>query len=243
MDDWGFERTCRGQARRAAAVRRPARHRQDAGRRGGRRSARCRPARASTCRRSSRSGSARPRRTWPRCSTRPRRPGAVLFFDEADALFGKRTEVSDAHDRYANLETAYLLQRLERVRRRRRARHQPAAEHRRARSCAGSSSSSSSPSRRRRNAPRSGAGTSRRRRRLAADVDLAVAGRTVPDVRRADPQRRVGRRLPRGCRRRRDHRRASAARHSCTSTRRRAARVRFRSRDFEGGRPWLTRQP
>jgi hypothetical protein len=37
----------------------------------------------------------------------------VLFFDEADALFGKRTEVSDAHDRYANIETAYLLQRLE----------------------------------------------------------------------------------------------------------------------------------
>ena len=39
---------------------------------------------------------------------------AVLFFDEADALFSNRTEVSDAHDRYANLETAYLLQRLER---------------------------------------------------------------------------------------------------------------------------------
>jgi shikimate kinase len=38
---------------------------------------------------------------------------AVLFFDEADALFGKRTEVKDAHDRYANLETAYLLQRIE----------------------------------------------------------------------------------------------------------------------------------
>lgn len=38
---------------------------------------------------------------------------AVLLFDEADALFGKRTEVSDAHDRYANLETAYLLARLE----------------------------------------------------------------------------------------------------------------------------------
>lgn len=37
----------------------------------------------------------------------------VLFFDEADALFGKRTEVKDAHDRYANLETAYLLQRIE----------------------------------------------------------------------------------------------------------------------------------
>lgn len=42
------------------------------------------------------------------------RDGAVLFFDEADALFGKRTEVGDARDRYANLETAYLLSRLER---------------------------------------------------------------------------------------------------------------------------------
>lgn len=39
---------------------------------------------------------------------------AVIFFDEADALFGKRTQVSDAHDRYANIETSYLLQRIER---------------------------------------------------------------------------------------------------------------------------------
>ncbi|MEV8509053.1 ATP-binding protein [Actinoplanes sp. NPDC051475] len=38
---------------------------------------------------------------------------AILFFDEADALFGKRTEVSDAHDRYANIETSYLLQQME----------------------------------------------------------------------------------------------------------------------------------
>ncbi len=38
---------------------------------------------------------------------------AMLLFDEADALFGKRTEVKDAHDRYANIETAYLLQRIE----------------------------------------------------------------------------------------------------------------------------------
>jgi SpoVK/Ycf46/Vps4 family AAA+-type ATPase len=37
----------------------------------------------------------------------------VLLFDEADALFGKRSEVHDAHDRYANVETAYLLQRME----------------------------------------------------------------------------------------------------------------------------------
>jgi SpoVK/Ycf46/Vps4 family AAA+-type ATPase len=38
---------------------------------------------------------------------------AVLFFDEADALFGKRSEVKDAHDRYANIEIAYLLQKME----------------------------------------------------------------------------------------------------------------------------------
>lgn len=39
--------------------------------------------------------------------------GAILFFDEADALFGKRSEVKDAHDRYANIEVAYLLQKIE----------------------------------------------------------------------------------------------------------------------------------
>ena len=38
----------------------------------------------------------------------------ILFFDEADSLFGRRTEVSDAHDRYANLEISYLLERMER---------------------------------------------------------------------------------------------------------------------------------
>ncbi|WP_374263083.1 ATP-binding protein, partial [Zoogloea sp.] len=38
---------------------------------------------------------------------------ALLFFDEADALFGRRTNVQDAHDRYANIEVNYLLQRLE----------------------------------------------------------------------------------------------------------------------------------
>lgn len=37
----------------------------------------------------------------------------ILFFDEADALFGKRTNISDAHDRYANQEVSYLLQRVE----------------------------------------------------------------------------------------------------------------------------------
>jgi hypothetical protein len=42
------------------------------------------------------------------------RAPAVLFFDEADALFGRRTQVSDAHDRFANIEIDYLLQRMER---------------------------------------------------------------------------------------------------------------------------------
>jgi hypothetical protein len=40
--------------------------------------------------------------------------GALLFFDEADALFGNRTQVKDAHDRFANIEIDYLLQRIER---------------------------------------------------------------------------------------------------------------------------------
>ena len=41
------------------------------------------------------------------------RSQAVLFFDEADVLFGKRTEVKDAHDKYNNMEAAYLLQKIE----------------------------------------------------------------------------------------------------------------------------------
>jgi hypothetical protein len=39
--------------------------------------------------------------------------GAILLFDEADALFGKRSEIRDSHDRYANIEVSYLLQRME----------------------------------------------------------------------------------------------------------------------------------
>ncbi|MFE7633649.1 ATP-binding protein [Kitasatospora sp. NPDC057518] len=41
------------------------------------------------------------------------RGGALLLFDEADALFGKRSEIKDSHDRYANLEVSYLLMRME----------------------------------------------------------------------------------------------------------------------------------
>ncbi|MFI0814973.1 ATP-binding protein [Streptomyces sp. NPDC021098] len=48
-----------------------------------------------------------------RIFTEADRTDAVLLFDEADAVFGKRSEVNDSHDRYANLESAYLLQRLE----------------------------------------------------------------------------------------------------------------------------------
>jgi ATPase family associated with various cellular activities (AAA) len=48
-----------------------------------------------------------------RIFTEADRADAVLLFDEADSVFGKRSEVKDAHDRYANLESAYLLQRLE----------------------------------------------------------------------------------------------------------------------------------
>jgi len=42
--------------------------------------------------------------------------GAILFFDEADALFGKRSEVKDSHDRYANIEVSYFLQQVEEYR-------------------------------------------------------------------------------------------------------------------------------
>ena len=44
---------------------------------------------------------------------RAERLDSILFFDEADALFGKRSDVKDAHDRYANMEVGYLLARLE----------------------------------------------------------------------------------------------------------------------------------
>jgi SpoVK/Ycf46/Vps4 family AAA+-type ATPase len=52
-------------------------------------------------------------RNLARIFSAARASNAVLFFDEADALFGKRTEVKDAHDRYANIEVAYLLQQME----------------------------------------------------------------------------------------------------------------------------------
>jgi SpoVK/Ycf46/Vps4 family AAA+-type ATPase len=52
-------------------------------------------------------------RNLDRVLTTAARMDVVLFFDEADALFGKRTEIRDAHDRYANTDTNYLLQAIE----------------------------------------------------------------------------------------------------------------------------------
>ena len=68
---------------------------------------------ASISARWSASTSARRRRTCAACSTPPRTAASILLFDEADALFGKRSEVKDSHDRYANIEVSYLLQRME----------------------------------------------------------------------------------------------------------------------------------
>ena len=47
-----------------------------------------------------------------RVFTRAEASGAILMFDEADALFGKRSEVKDSHDRYSNIEIGYLLQQI-----------------------------------------------------------------------------------------------------------------------------------
>ena len=67
----------------------------------------------STCPASSANISARPRKNLSRLFAEAEDSNAILFFDEADALFGKRSEVQDAHDRHANVETSYLLQRIE----------------------------------------------------------------------------------------------------------------------------------
>ena len=52
-------------------------------------------------------------KTLSRIFAAAEKSGAILFFDEADALFGRRTDVKDSHDRYANIEASYLLQKVE----------------------------------------------------------------------------------------------------------------------------------
>ena len=107
---------CTARAARAPASPRcspatPAPARRCGARRG--RRARPRPATGRPVRRSSTSTSARPRRTSSASSCEAESRDVVLFFDEADALFGRRSAVTDARDRYANLEVSYLLQRME----------------------------------------------------------------------------------------------------------------------------------
>jgi SpoVK/Ycf46/Vps4 family AAA+-type ATPase len=68
---------------------------------------------ASICPPSSGNTSARRRQICAVFSRRPKHGGAILFFGEADALFGKGSEVENSHDRYANIEIDYLLQRIE----------------------------------------------------------------------------------------------------------------------------------
>ena len=121
------------------------------------------------------------------------RTQAVLLLDEADALFGSRTEISDAHDRYANLETAYLLQRLDTfdglLVLTTNLRHNidaglPAPDGLRRRGAAA----------RPRGTPRAVAAAPARRARGRRRRPRRP-GPAVPDARRLDPQRRPGRRL------------------------------------------------
>ena len=106
--------------------------------------------------------------------------GAVLLFDEADALFGKRGEVKDAHDRYANLEVAYLLQRMESYRGLAILTTNLRSRTSTTRSCAGCDSSSRSRSRTRRSGRTSGAGRSRPRRRSTASTRTSCHGSSRP---------------------------------------------------------------
>ena len=109
---WGFGGAHVARARRHGAVRRRERHRQDARRRGARRELGLDLYRidlAATVSKYIGETEKNLRRVFDAAEA----SGAVLLFDEADALFGKRGEVKDGHDRYANLEVAYLLQRME----------------------------------------------------------------------------------------------------------------------------------
>ncbi len=111
--DWG---TGTGLERRRAggAVRRAARHRQDDGRRGDRRASSTLPLYRIDLSQVVNKYIGETEKNLRRLFDAADAADVILFFDEADALFGKRTEVKDAHDRYANLEVSYLLERMER---------------------------------------------------------------------------------------------------------------------------------
>ena len=106
--------------------------------------------------------------------------GAILLFDEADALFGKRSEVKDSHDRYANIEVSYLLQRMECLPRPGDPDDQPARATSTRRSCGGSGSWSSSRSPTPPNAPRSGGASSPTTPRATAWTTTELSRLNVP---------------------------------------------------------------
>ena len=102
------------------------------------------------------------------------RANVLLFFDEADALFGKRTQVKDAHDRFANIEIDYLLQRMEQFDGVAVLATNRKGDLDRARSCAGcGSSSTSSPPGAGRATRAVAAGAARRTRRRASRCSTA----------------------------------------------------------------------
>ena len=156
---WGFAQERRARSWHQRALRRRKRH----GQNDGRRSARQRIAARSLSDRSQPVVSkyiGETEKNLRRVFDAAEEGGAILLFDEADALFGKRSEVKDSHDRYANIEVSYLLQRMESYRglailtTNMKARWTP-------RSCAGSGSSSNSHSPMRRSARKSGGASSR----------------------------------------------------------------------------------
>ncbi len=99
---WGSER----------ALLRPARHRQDDGRRGHSEGSGSGPYQIDLSQAVSKY-LGETEKNLACIFTEAQHSNAILFFDEADDLFGKRTEVSDARDRYANLDTSYVWQRME----------------------------------------------------------------------------------------------------------------------------------
>ena len=149
--------------------------------------------------------------------------GAILLFDEADALFGKRSEVKDSHDRYANIEVSYLLQRMEAYRGLAILTTQPQERARRRVPCGGCASSCSSRSRTRSSASDLARHLSRgdpaRGRRLRQ-------ARAAQRRRRQHPQHRAQRRVPRRRSRQPGRHDASAASRPQRSRQARAPAVR-----------------
>ena len=109
----GLRRKGRPRPRHQRAVRRRERHRQDHGRRGAGQRAAASTSTASTSPPSVSKYIGETEKNLARVFDAAEDSGAILLFDEADALFGKRSEVKDSHDRYANIEVSYLLQRME----------------------------------------------------------------------------------------------------------------------------------